>query len=194
VIGDGLLAAADGMRRSLAGTTFTLRTVVLVVVVGLEAVATDTLRVVGAVPGEGESLVLTKPSRDVVATAREVLSSSQGSLFAVVRGVSFLRSGSGVGFDRVLDLSDALLTLPSISAGRWSIFGSSATRHASSEEKVQARSAWARSRSDSWFNRWVRIAVCVQYEGCVRDDQLRLLAEGRKQGGGGRGCRGSWPQ
>jgi hypothetical protein len=147
VIGDGLLAVADGMRRSLAGTTFTLRTVALVVVVGLEAVATDTLRVVGAVPGEGESLVLTKPSRDVVATA--LLSSSQGSLFAVVRGVSFLRSGSGVGFDRVLDLSDALLTLPSISAGRWSILGSSATRHASSEEKGQARSAWARSRSDS---------------------------------------------
>jgi hypothetical protein len=118
VTGDGLLAAAEGLRRSVAGTIFTLRTVVLVVVVGLEAVATDTLRLVGAVPGEGESLLLNKPSRDVDATAREVLLSSQGSLFAVVRGVSFLRSRSGVGFDRVLDLSDALSVVPSISTGR----------------------------------------------------------------------------
>jgi hypothetical protein len=160
VTGDGLLAAAEGMRRSVAGRTFTLRTVVLVVVVvGLEAVATDTLRLVGAVPGDGESVL--PPSREVDATARKALSSSQGSLFAVVRGVSFLRSGSGVGFDRVLDLSDVLSTLPSIVAFDLSPIFRSRYR-AQGMQKRRGMPGWCGGgpKFDNRFDRWVEKAVC----------------------------------
>jgi hypothetical protein len=122
VTGDGLLAAAEGNRRSAGGSTVFLRSAGLVVVTGFEAVATDTLRLEEpVVPGEGESVLLNTPSTDAGVIDLVPLSSSQGSLFAVVRGVSFLRSGGGIVFDGVFDVFDAASTLPSISTGESSL-------------------------------------------------------------------------
>ena len=106
------------MRRSFGRANDFLLTAGVAVLARRESVATDVLRLVGRVLGEGVSARLAGPSSGSAGTTGEVLLLSQGSFFAVVPDLSFLSSGAATAVDVPLGFNDFFSMLVTIVVSR----------------------------------------------------------------------------